>query len=537
MSSAPPVTQVTLCPNCGHSLIGKYQSYPSPQALTSSKGLPIDITDQLAVQDRRRALDMQTELSRVDCEIARVQSILEQLSAERRQLNESMTHHRALMSPISRLPSEMLSDIFTAIPRDPAVEPFGVSNSPILLTQICSRWRDIAIATPRLWRSIDFTVDEELNVEPFTMEMWKIWLMRSGACPLTIQVIFRPPKVPHFPYRPIVDMLTSQCHRWQDVYITTPFSLDRFSAVEGSLPILRTLTILSNASNSFNPQGIFEVVPKLSEVRLVSICLEVTPYRLPWEQLRLFFGGLLAIRDCLAILERCLNLTQCHFSCHERAVNDIHGLPLIRPKLQLLRIHFCHEAVCGYILDSLTCPGLNDLHLQSFPNNVLVWPQEQLSSFLMRSSCTLRRLALHGISLKHPSLIPCLEELPSLTELDIHEFDDPTPPAPWHLFDRMAYDSQSTAGDQPGLLLPRLKVLSLSINFAPDGDVLLAMIQSRWDLMEEIITNTAVQNVAKLKSVSLTFRHQVDCEQFTRARRWRDEGLNIQIVIEGKRWL
>jgi len=87
---------------------------------------------------------------------------------ESQRLQESLTQYRALASPIRCLPTEILSEIFKALPRNPKVESFGISNSPVLLS---NRWRDVALSTPRLWDTVDFTVDYAQKVKPFTLEM------------------------------------------------------------------------------------------------------------------------------------------------------------------------------------------------------------------------------------------------------------------------------------------------------------------------------------------------------------------------------
>jgi hypothetical protein len=135
-------------------------------------------------------------------------------------------------------------------------------------------------------------------------------------------------------------------------------------------------------------------------------------------------------------------------------------------------------------------------------------------------------------------LVACLEELPSLVKLHISELDT-IPPGTLPLFDRMTYGSQLTAGDHSKLLVPKLKELSLNFNFPLDGEVLLGMIQSRWDPIEGNNISQDIRStlVTTLESVHLTFGHKVDYEQFARATGWRDEGLDIQITVEGKRWL
>ena len=137
-------SQAFLCANCGHPSMGQYQPYPplSLQTLHSSNVPPIRVDEH-----RKTVLDMQSDLSRINSEIARTQTLLDHLTSERQRLNASLITYQSLIAPIRRLPIKILAKIFKTLPRIPEYEPFGVSNSPVLLTRVCSLWRDVAIST------------------------------------------------------------------------------------------------------------------------------------------------------------------------------------------------------------------------------------------------------------------------------------------------------------------------------------------------------------------------------------------------------
>ncbi|KAJ7204565.1 hypothetical protein B0H12DRAFT_1330552, partial [Mycena haematopus] len=53
--------------------------------------------------------------------------------------------------PVLTLPNEITSEIFTKfIPVYPSPPPFTGLLAPTILTQICRKWRDIALTTPAL---------------------------------------------------------------------------------------------------------------------------------------------------------------------------------------------------------------------------------------------------------------------------------------------------------------------------------------------------------------------------------------------------
>lgn len=139
----------------------------------------------------------------------------------------------------------------------------------------------------QLWDVIAFTATfgPLPRISPFSITMWKTWLSRSGASPLTIKLIFGPIRLP--PSRlPIVDMLISYSHRWQyfNIQIESPFTFDLFAAVKGSLPILRKLTIISKdpSIRALNPLATFEVAPNLKKLMFSSAPIVPTQCRVPW---------------------------------------------------------------------------------------------------------------------------------------------------------------------------------------------------------------------------------------------------------------
>ncbi|KIM76288.1 hypothetical protein PILCRDRAFT_24370, partial [Piloderma croceum F 1598] len=61
--------------------------------------------------------------------------------------------HTALVAPISCLPHEVLSEIFLCYN-----DSFSSFRRPLRLGSVCSRWRTIALSTPRLWTSFVLTI-------------------------------------------------------------------------------------------------------------------------------------------------------------------------------------------------------------------------------------------------------------------------------------------------------------------------------------------------------------------------------------------
>ncbi|KAJ6573096.1 hypothetical protein DFH09DRAFT_1459522 [Mycena vulgaris] len=97
--------------------------------------------------------------------------------------------HLALVSPVRKLPDDIVQTIFEAtLPstRHPAISS---DESPLLLCQIGRSWRAIALATPRLWARIHVVVPSQLRTQSLTDAVIS-WLARSGRAPLEFSVVF-----------------------------------------------------------------------------------------------------------------------------------------------------------------------------------------------------------------------------------------------------------------------------------------------------------------------------------------------------------
>ncbi|KAJ7769246.1 hypothetical protein B0H14DRAFT_2402504 [Mycena olivaceomarginata] len=75
--------------------------------------------------------------------------------------------------PVLMLPSENVAEIFLHfLPIFPICAPLTGLNSPILLTQICRGWRQIALGTPRLWCMIELFNEIPWKQQKTLVDMW-----------------------------------------------------------------------------------------------------------------------------------------------------------------------------------------------------------------------------------------------------------------------------------------------------------------------------------------------------------------------------
>jgi hypothetical protein len=80
------------------------------------------------------------------------------LEVLRAELNVEIENHRSLLSPIHRVPSEILQEIFTACLPAAHNPVLSGDQPPLLLTRVCQKWRDIMFSTPHLWSAIHILI-------------------------------------------------------------------------------------------------------------------------------------------------------------------------------------------------------------------------------------------------------------------------------------------------------------------------------------------------------------------------------------------
>ncbi|KAJ7236419.1 hypothetical protein B0H12DRAFT_993573, partial [Mycena haematopus] len=84
-----------------------------------------------------------------------LQQILDQIAVDRGYLSNYRMRHRAILSPLRRIPPELLGEIFswTSEFSDRVALPWGKFDIivPWVLTWVSSRWRAVALSSPSLW--------------------------------------------------------------------------------------------------------------------------------------------------------------------------------------------------------------------------------------------------------------------------------------------------------------------------------------------------------------------------------------------------
>ncbi|KAJ7646046.1 hypothetical protein DFH06DRAFT_1210976 [Mycena polygramma] len=190
------------------------------------------------------------ELERYDAEIKRLQECLARLISDRTTLASYGDGCRSVFSPIRRLPTELLAEIF-GMCRPPGEDIMSgitpdkeldrVAKKYLLqFSQVCSHWHGVIMGTPMLWSTITLDVAVWSSTSPkILLDLLTASLDRGGDYPLTMQVAvdFGDPNEYY-----VLNLLSRHSHRWKCVHLWIDTrSFPSLAGIRGHLPLLDTL--------------------------------------------------------------------------------------------------------------------------------------------------------------------------------------------------------------------------------------------------------------------------------------------------------
>ncbi|KAJ7160048.1 hypothetical protein C8R46DRAFT_1106833 [Mycena filopes] len=389
-------------------------------------------------------------LKHLDDEIAQLRKAIDKLAEERTSLVAYIEGHEALVSPVRRLPLDVIQEIFLACAPSHRNCVMSASEAPVLLTRVCSSWRAIAFSTPRLWARIHIVEPQRFqggdldSIEAKAAQRFEVlqaWLGRSGNCPLSISLIaapedteFMPAVASPSPTKPFLQALVPFARRWQHVELTlSPIGLESISRITASdVPLLE----------SFKLQHDYQFPPRrvdlanfgiLQGPNLVSFCVlgndiisETLPLR--WNQLTVLamttpgaWQTAMTSESVMQLLWRCPELRTCRFSVNDRIESGSY-LPAVELKSMHTLDLQCEVVglTLPRLLDRLSLPELRHFSL-SGQAGVDPADRPSLAKAFARWS-RLETLELTGNTFSKSSLLETLRSLPdSLQQLKIHD--------------------------------------------------------------------------------------------------------------------
>ncbi|KAJ6537680.1 hypothetical protein B0H19DRAFT_1240434 [Mycena capillaripes] len=306
-----------------------------------------------------------------DCEL----ESLSALQGEQAALHERLASYKY---PVLTLPNEIVSKFFAHfLPIYPLCPNLTGTLSPTNLTHICRLWREIAVATPELWRAIGFS-DKGVRSE-HKIYLSNLWLSRSGALPLSIDIdegwvdtakIF-------------LDFLP-HCARWE--YLT----LYIFSALPHPLPqmpLLRHIDVMLGMTPS-----IFTLPDApLLRTAIVGARRGVTKgVILPWAQLTSLALRSVSVSNCGPILRQATNLLHCDLTLFIGNDGQYTGPDIVLSHLDCLTMVTASRRFPD-VLSTFVVPDLRSLTIDEELLSP-VEPIRSLTAFISKSGCMLQKV-------------------------------------------------------------------------------------------------------------------------------------------------
>ncbi|KAJ6512972.1 hypothetical protein C8R45DRAFT_961974 [Mycena sanguinolenta] len=404
---------------------------------------------------------------------------------------------RYLVSPMHTLPVELLAGIF-----DLAIRDYNYVQDVLLISQVCSDWRQVAHTTPRLWTGLIHVHlrGQRGHGEQLYVDGLKAWLARSA--PLTLPVCLELDHR-HSIHHHMTDELLSTTPRWRSLQFTSPYYSPLSSVRRLAESSLDNLEELDMGSKDFSEDDdvdptvptLFTIVPRLRKFSM-NIYSNALPILVPWSQLTDLKLGSEAPEIILNILARCPHLIHANFSSMGQAVfpkarEDILALSHLRT----LHLDFSESMDHGIsLLNLLAAPALQDLYLVC-RIDVASWSQTRFTAFQLRAP-NITQIELRHSDLTSDDLRAVIQHAPSLTRLKLRScyscFDDA-------LINVLYYEYTDA---RP--LVPHLHTLVLDYignNFTEH--ILAGMIASRWWTDAELASRIDPPAVARWKSVAL----------------------------------
>ncbi|KAF7376867.1 F-box domain-containing protein [Mycena sanguinolenta] len=325
--------------------------------------------------DRARLSDLETQI--LDLERS-----LSALRTEQARVRERLDAYKF---PVLALPNEVTSEIFMRfIPTYPDAPPLIGIDSPTTLTHVCRQWRDVALATPMLWRSIEFL--DNVYRRTVMRCVFADWIKRSRSCPLSISVYIDDDE---FLKEILADPSTV---RWEHLqlegYIHSSFE------IRSPLPMLHSLKLVLYGAFTHA----FTFHDALPQLRTAVLYGSTIPPGFPWVQLTCLTLHAVTMNECVEILAQTLNLVRCIVDLIGGSEMD--GLTTGKVDLPFLESLVLREdsdmgqTLTEEFLDLFVVPALSSLDAE--PIFLQEDPISRLQSLISRSGCRLQEVCIRG---------------------------------------------------------------------------------------------------------------------------------------------
>jgi len=519
------------CETCSAKVLEPHSSLGSEDDILQNLRGEGDLSFTDVSTIRKRLSGAQSDLDAYESEILRLQSRITTLTSVAGILRKRIEQTNFLLSPVRRLPNEILGDIFReSMPAGFVFASHSQKPAPPSFLNVCTRWRNVALSTPRIWTSL------VLELLSGTWQPQQIfgnfsalghYLSLSKASPLHVAIHAQASVLmfedPGHGYDTLIDSISRESSRLASLTFTSAktdmtasTAVERLNKVE-NFPRLRSLSVTCPVPESVIP-SILKRSPNLTELMIISFPSSPGPF----TALSTITHLTLIVRkdaNVFKVLDMCPNLKSVMFSLeHDHSPNkeEVTALcahaPHNIPSLHDLSVEIIKKTrswgredyfLLPTLLSSLTLPSITSITLgssqykDSFSGKQTSNPLCALTSLLNRSRSTLTSLTLDQLRITDTDVLTLLHLVSGLTHLNIREpmpidGTDPKPIISHEFLKRLhSYDRGCTPLDPNSrrLVLPKLKHLSFTVlgrTFLAENEdqdllgLFVSVVASRW---------------------------------------------------------
>ncbi|KAJ7145047.1 hypothetical protein C8R46DRAFT_1199911 [Mycena filopes] len=455
-----------------------------------------------------------------EANIARIESQIRDLECLRARERGIIARLRIAISPVHKLPAELLVEVFRYTCSDYTYNNTQTIKRVQALSHVCAHWRQVAIATPRLWTDgLRISLDET-PTDAYLAGL-KEWLNRSAPLPISVHVQCKNKAVD---LAAVMGTLIATAHRWSDAH----FDLASFSTLSyipsNALKQLRTLTLYSE-DTSFAAVATFLLAPNLIDIDLD--IRDIVRFKMPWSQIAHLTVNVAHFpQKCLDGLLQCQNLVTANLTVPAWPDHpDVSRLkPITLGKLENLEVNTAsEEGSFAPFFASLALPAL--MHLTISLNFDIDWVAPEFTHFHLRSP-NIETLSIGYSHLDSADLMAILRHTPSLSALDLTSCR--------YSFDETIVTVLSSSHQNLTQLVPRFHSLTVSEGCYDFGeDILKTLIAARWWTDAQLASFPSPPHVLRWSDIFINRDNSrnVVSPQFTaELEGYRRQGLHLEIL-------
>ncbi|SJL14755.1 uncharacterized protein ARMOST_18223 [Armillaria ostoyae] len=229
---------------------------------TGASSLDLDPSVIDSINTQIHFLDIEAQ-SRAK-ELAEIQSVLQRLQQEYNHTVTDLHRKKSLLSPIRRLPSDILLHIFGLATDDDGEH--CLSSPPFIFRSVCYTWRALVLSSPTLFSNVDIIISKHSHgkyntYNPKQHNAICTALALSGGCPLNISI--KGSSATKEAWEFIAECVAPTSNRWKYFHLSVQDAeiIVSLSKILGCLPLLESLDF-----TFYNPRPIKHFDEALSSI-------------------------------------------------------------------------------------------------------------------------------------------------------------------------------------------------------------------------------------------------------------------------------